>query len=212
VGKLTISFKGHLIAIYHLEDRPVPIGSDPDCEVSIDSLAVGPRHALVSAHPEGYTIAALDPDHPVVVNNETVKQAPLHHGDLIQIGKHTLHFAEAAQEVAVMPVARQAAAPSAGAKCAATNLAYVQIQSGPEIGRVLALGHGSTPMIRAGAERLVITRRNDGYFAACDQPEATLAVNGTPVEPGTEAALPNAAVVEFGDLRCQFFCAGIGSI
>ena len=105
MAKLTLSFKGHLIAIHHLGEGGATIGRDLDCAIPIDSLAVAPRHAQILAHADGYSITAIDPDHPVIVNSEKVEQAPLHHGDLIRIGKHTLHYAEAAQEVAIMPAA-----------------------------------------------------------------------------------------------------------
>jgi hypothetical protein len=211
MAKLTLSFKGHLISIHHLGEQPAFIGRDMSCEVPIDSLAVAHHHAVITAYPDGYSIAALDPDHPVILNNEQVEQAALHHGDLIQIGKHTLHFSEAAQEVAAIPAAPQPAAAS-GDWCPAPELAYVQIQSGPELGRVVALHRDSTRLTEAGAgtDHIVITRRGAGYVVACGAPGLALDVNGEPAETGAEVPLPDAAVIEAGTLRCQFFCGGAG--
>ncbi len=211
MAKLTLSFKGHLISIHHLGENPAMIGRELDCDIPIDSLAVGPNHALVSPHSDGYTITAIDPEHPVMLNNEAVEQAPLHHGDLIQIGKHTLHFSEAAQEVAPMPAAPQPQALGRDAKCALPELAYVQIQSGPEIGRVLALRRDSTRLTRAGADHLVISRRGDSYALSCEDPHAQVLVDGAALGPGTEWVLADAVVIELDELRCQFFCGGTGA-
>jgi hypothetical protein len=211
MAKVTLSFKGRQISIHRLGERPVTIGRDSDCDIPIDSLAIGPRHALITAHPDGYSLAAANPEYSVVLNNEKVDQAALHHGDLIRIGKHTLHFAEeaceAAQEVAVMPAPPQANAH----RDAGAELAYVQVQSGPDLGRVFALHGDSMRLTLAGANRVVITRRKSGYFLLCDDPDAAFGINGKPAPPRTEVPLPDAAVIEVDKLRCQFFCTKWGA-
>jgi hypothetical protein len=214
MAKLTLSFKGHLIAIHHLGEGGATIGRDLDCAIPIDSLAVAPRHAQILAHADGYSITATDPEHPVIVNSEKVEQAPLRHGDLIRIGKHTLHYAEAAQEVAIMPTAG-ARTPGAGPGRAtgstgsAPDLAYLQIQSGRELGRILALHHGSIRLTVAGAELVVISRRGDDYILACVPGVTRFGVNGVPAQPGAEIRLDDGALIEADDLRCQFFSGRI---
>lgn len=207
MATLTLSFRGRLISIHHLGDRPVTIGRESDCDISIDSLAVGPHHALIAAHPDGYSIAAADPGYSIVLNNEKLEQAALHHGDLIQIGKHTLHFSETAQEPAVMPTPPQCPAHLDQG----SELAYVQIQSGPDLGRVLALHGDSTRLTHAAASHVVITRRKDGYFVACNDPNAVFGVDGKPAPPRTEVPLRDAAVIEVDNLHLQFFCRSLGA-
>jgi len=56
MANVTLSFKGRLISMYPLGAQPVTIGRALECDIPIDSLAVGPRHALISAHPDGYSI------------------------------------------------------------------------------------------------------------------------------------------------------------
>ena len=210
MAKLTLSFKGHLIAIHHLGEKVATIGRDLDCDIPIDSLAVAPRHAQILAHADGYSITAMDPEHPVILNSEKVEQAPLHHGDLIRIGKHTLHYAEAAQEVAVMPTAgaqTPGAGPgrAAGSTGSAPDLAYVQMQSSRKLGRILVLHHGRIRLTVAGAELVVITRRGDDYILVCAPGVTRFGVNGVPTQPGAEIRLDDAALIEVDDLRCQFF-------
>ncbi|HSQ07336.1 MAG TPA: FHA domain-containing protein [Chromatiaceae bacterium] len=210
MAKLTLSFKGHLIAIHHLDEGCATIGRDLACEIPIDSLAVAPRHAQILAHADGYSITAIDPAHPVILNSEKVEQAPLHHGDLIRIGKHTLHYAEAAQEVAVMPTAGAGvpgAGPGQAARSAgsAPDLTYVQIQSGRRLGRILALHHGSIRLTVAGADLVVITRRGDDDVLVCAPGATRFGINGLPAQSGAEIRLDDGALIEVDDLRCQYF-------
>lgn len=207
MATVTLSFKGRLISMCHLGDLPVTIGRESDCDITVDSLAVGPHHARISPHPDGYSIAALNPDDTIVLNNETVAQAALHHGDLIRIGKHTLHFSDTAQGVA----ASFAPPRAVGHRDQRHELAYVQIQSGPHLGRVLALHADSTRLTYAGADQVVITRRKDGYFLACHDPNAVFGINGKPAPSRTEVPLEDAAVIEVDNLRCQFFCRTFGA-
>jgi predicted component of type VI protein secretion system len=214
MAKLTISFKGLLISTHHLGEEPITIGRNLDCEVVIDSLAVGPHHALISVHPDGYSIAAVDPDHPILLNNERIKQAPLHDGDLIQIGKHTLRFSEAVQDAAAIPAPAQKATPIASEAdhlSSLPDMAYVQFQNGPQIGRILAVREDGARLTgtrsRSWADQAIITRRGDGYVLTCDSlaGETDIIVNGSPVPSGAEVPLPHAALIEIGDLRCRFF-------
>lgn len=201
MGKVTLSFKGRPISTYHLGAQPVTIGRAIECDIPIDSLAVGPRHALISAHPDGYSIAALDSRYSVILNNERVDQAALHHGDVIRIGKHTLHFSEAANALSDLPTAPQATA----IRGSDAELAYVQIQSGPDLGLVFALRGDSTPLAQVGANQVVITGRQDGYVLVCNDPDVAFRVNGRPTPTGIEVPLADAAVIEVDKLRCQFF-------
>lgn len=202
MGKVILSFKGRPLSMYHLGAQPVTIGRVKECDIPIDSLAVGPRHALISAHPDGYSIAALDPRYSVILNNETVSQAALHHGDVIRIGKHTLHFSEVTQELSGLPTAPKAI----GQRGSGAELAYVQIQSGPDLGLVFALRDDSTQLAHVGANQVVITRRADGYFLVCNDPDVEFGVNGKPAPTRTEVPLADAAVIEVDKFRCQFFC------
>jgi hypothetical protein len=201
MANVTLSFKGRLISMYPLGAQPVTIGRALECDIPIDSLAVGPRHALISAHPDGYSIAALDPRYSVILNNERVDQAALHHGDVTRIGKHTLHFSEAVQELSGLTTAPQATA----IRGSDAELAYVQIQSGPDLGLVFALRGDSTQLAHVGANRVVITRRQDGHFLVCNDPDVAFGVNGRPAPTRTEVPLADAAVIEVDKLRCQFF-------
>jgi hypothetical protein len=202
MAQLTLSFKGRPLFVHRLSDRPVTIGRDANCDIPIDSLAVGPDHARITAHADGYSIEARDAEYPILLNNEQVTQAALHDGDLIRIGKHSLHYAAAGARTEVLDTATRAAV----GRGTASELAYIQVQSGPDLGRVFALDGDSTRLTQAGADRLVITRSEGVYFLTCEDPRLELGVNGQPAQPMTWIPLADATLIQAGGLRCQFFC------
>jgi pSer/pThr/pTyr-binding forkhead associated (FHA) protein len=79
--KLTLSFKGHVIDVFHLEKDETCIGRDEGCDIYIDSLAIAPRHALIRQHNEDeYQLEALDQAFPVQVNRQQTDVTPCHTG------------------------------------------------------------------------------------------------------------------------------------
>ena len=202
MAKLILSFKGRPLSSYPCDDRPVGIGRDPDCDIVIDSLAVAPRHAVIAPHPDGYGIVALSADYPLVLNGEKVARASLHDGDLIRIGKHSLQFRDSAQVSAL----RVDQAPVRTAWETEPELAYVQMCSGPDLGRIFPLRQDQLRLTQAGAELAVISRRPHGYVLACENQAVEIDVNGMPVQPWTEVPLADAAEIQLGALRCRFFC------
>ena len=66
--KLTLTFKGHIIDVFHLEKGETRIGRDEGCEIHIDSLAIAPQQALIRPiDNENYQVSALDEAFPVLV-------------------------------------------------------------------------------------------------------------------------------------------------
>ncbi|MDX1378316.1 MAG: FHA domain-containing protein, partial [Anaerolineales bacterium] len=68
------------------------IGRLEDCDVVLDSPEVSRRHATIRQIGDAYAIEDLDSSNGTFVNNEQVKRAELHEGDLIQISKFRLLF------------------------------------------------------------------------------------------------------------------------
>lgn len=224
MAKLTLSFKGHHISIHHLEENPTTIGRDEDCGIRIDSLAVAPRHAELIPSENGYLMLGLDPDYPIQLNSERIDQASLHHGDMIQIGKHTLVFSEDTQGLVPTYPATTAEAeaeaeteaeaksrtdePEGAAEKTSTDsvTGYMQIQSGPLIGRVLVFRHAMTQLKRAGAEGVVITRNGDSYKLVRIEEQARIKIDGIPVEEeDVEFSLHHDNLIEIDSLRFRFF-------
>jgi ABC-type multidrug transport system ATPase subunit/pSer/pThr/pTyr-binding forkhead associated (FHA) protein len=68
------------------------IGRLEDCDIVLDSPEVSRRHATIRQIGDAYTIEDLDSSNGTFVNNEQVRRAELHEGDLIQISKYRLLF------------------------------------------------------------------------------------------------------------------------
>ena len=215
MAKLTLSFKGHLLSIHHLEERPAIIGRDPSCQITIDSLAVAPRHAELVPAETGFILLALDSEYPVLLNNERVDQASLNHGDQIQLGKHTLSFSEGSLKLAPQP-AEQQAAPLADSTVEdhpedEQVPAYLQVQSGPQIGRVVVFRRAVTRLSRVGVGDVVITRRGDDYHLSRLDGDEPVTIDGDPIESDAEVQLQHNSVICIGD-KCFRFFSGKASV
>lgn len=216
MAKLILSFKGHHLSIHHLDERPATIGRDGNCGICIDSLAIAPRHAELVPSDGGYLLLTLDPDYPVLLNSEQMDQARLHHGDLIQVGKHTLTFSEDTLEIAPpqSPNEPESEGPEEeveGEIATGFVPAYIQIQSGSRIGKVIVFRRAVTRLKRAGAEGVVVSRKGDTYHMLRLDGKADIGINSAPIADGeAEVELSNGDLVQVDELRFQFFTGEIG--
>lgn len=82
-------------------------------------------------------------------------------------------------------------------------LAYVQIQSGEHLGRIIPLNQNVVQLGAANGNKAVITHRaNNYYLSQTDGNKVT--VNGLPI--GTESVvLKNGNLVQIGAIRFKFF-------
>jgi pSer/pThr/pTyr-binding forkhead associated (FHA) protein len=210
MAKLTLSFRDHLIAVHELDGEPITIGRDPDCRVHIDSLAIAPRHAEVLMTPSGYLLLALDEAFPVLINEETVEEGVLRHGDCIQVGKHSIRFTDddPASTAWSGPSWQKIADPAQPAN-EASMPAYIQVQSGPMIGRVIVLRRSVTRLNRVGVDDLVITRDRDRYVLVRLGEETWVSIDGRPMM-GDEAPLTDKTGIEAGAVLLRFFTGASG--
>lgn len=68
------------------------IGRLPNCDLVLDSPEVSRRHAIIRQVGEAYSIEDLDSSNGTYINDERIKRAELHEGDLIQISNYRLLF------------------------------------------------------------------------------------------------------------------------
>lgn len=73
-------------------DRPVVIGSDPQCDLLLGDARVSRRHALVQCEAGWYVIRDLGSLYGVHVNNRRRTARRLRHNDLIELGDTRLLF------------------------------------------------------------------------------------------------------------------------
>ncbi len=94
VGTLIVRAGEQAGATFPLHDELTRLGRHPDSEISLDDITVSRRHAEVERTADGYVVRDAGSLNGTYVNQERIEQAPLHHGDELQIGKFRLVFFE----------------------------------------------------------------------------------------------------------------------
>jgi pSer/pThr/pTyr-binding forkhead associated (FHA) protein len=209
--KLTLSFKGRVIDVFHLEAESTRIGRDPDCAICIDSLAIAPLQAIITETEDAYRLDAQDEDFPVLVNHEKTDEINLHHGDVIQIGKHTLAFAEDAMELGADLSLAPAAAeeePQAAAEVAEDDddqqsASVLQIVNGDNFGRIISLHRHMTRIGHTGGDCAMIARREEGYYITFLEGVNPPTVNKHPLSDQGQL-LNDGDLIEVGGTQMQF--------
>lgn len=91
--KLTLKFKNNVLADYHLPNGySLKIGRQKDNDVVIENLAVSSHHGKIDSAGDGFLYIDLKSKNGSFVNDELVNSHWLEHGDVINIGKHSLTF------------------------------------------------------------------------------------------------------------------------
>jgi len=204
--KLTLSFKGRLLDVFHLDEGATLIGRDESCQISIDSLAVAPVHARIDLDQEGCRIKVLQEEFPIEVNHNPAESIELHHGDVIQVGKHTLTFSEDALELAG-ELSQNAASEASETEDSDTSVpsgkGMLQIMNGDNFGRIIPLTRNLTRIGRTGGDCAMIARRESGYYISHLEGQTSPAVNNKPI--GDASLLLNDGdLILVGNTQMQF--------
>ncbi|MDY6972925.1 MAG: FHA domain-containing protein [Thermodesulfobacteriota bacterium] len=90
---LILKFNDNIIGKSHLKTgESVTIGRGENNDVVIENLAVSVRHAKVDSVDDGFLLTDLKSKNGSFINKQLVTSHWLKHGDVINIGKHTLVF------------------------------------------------------------------------------------------------------------------------
>ncbi|MDJ0807860.1 MAG: FHA domain-containing protein [Gammaproteobacteria bacterium] len=205
--KLTLSFKGRVIDVFHIEAGETRIGRDPECEITIDSLAIAPINVLIKSVNHSCSLESLDEEFPILVNHKQEETARLQHGDVIQVGKHTLSFSEDALDLGseLHQTGKEAEHPADAVAEDAEEIVkgMLQIMNGEKFGRIIPLTQNMTRIGRTGGHCAMIARRESGYFISYLEGPSSPTVNNTPI--GDETQLLNDGdLIEVGSTQLQF--------
>ncbi len=210
MAKLTLSFKGRVIDVFHIEDEKTRIGRDEDCTISIDSLAIAPLQVVITrADDHSYRLKAMDEAFPILVNHEKAEETTLSHGDVIQVGKHTLTFAEDVMDLGTdlsQAVAENQESDESGQKASDEGMpksGILQIINGDNFGRIIPLKRNMTRIGHAGGDCAMITRREAGYFISFLEGPNPPSINRKPI--GEQAQLlSDGDIIDVGGTQMQF--------
>ena len=197
MAKLTLSFKGRVLKMLPVEAGKTVIGSGPDCDIQIDSLAVGDHHARLTARDARFLLEDLGSSSGTFVNNQRVSEHELQEGDVIRIGKHTLSFS--LRSDAVVPPAAALEPPEHQ-----TRTAWLQILSGKNLGQTIKLRRGMTNIGKPGVQTAVIAHRREGYFLSHLEGPEPPSVADQPIG-NTPTQLRDGDIIRLGPIKMQFY-------
>ncbi len=206
MARLTLSFKNKVLKVYQVSPGEMVIGSDPACQIHIDSLALQPHHASIVTEHRKSVIRDLDtPDGTVVGNQKITEPHRLKHDEQIRIGKHTLLYttepADELDEEALPGIARDDSSGKPTPK--APKHAWLQLLNGANVGKTISLTRNMTNIGKAGVQTAVITRRDEGYFLSHLEGERPPHVDGRSI--GDKSwKLEDGNIIQLGNVKMQF--------
>jgi pSer/pThr/pTyr-binding forkhead associated (FHA) protein len=108
--RVTLSLGGNVVRKYPFDKDRVTIGRDPDCDISIDNVAVSRTHAAITASGGTFVLEDLQSGNGTFIGNERITTHDLRNGEVFVIGKYSLLFEAVSADVesAVREAARKA--------------------------------------------------------------------------------------------------------
>ncbi|HUR19060.1 MAG TPA: FHA domain-containing protein [Acidimicrobiales bacterium] len=91
-GMLVVKRGPNAGSTFLLEPEVTRAGRHPESEIFLDDITVSRRHAEFVRQGPGYTVRDVGSLNGTYLNRERLEEAPLVHGDEVQIGKFKLVF------------------------------------------------------------------------------------------------------------------------
>ena len=148
----------------------------------------------------------MDDAIPTLVNQTKVEVAPLSHGDVIQIGKHTLTYAVDVMELGVdlSTILPAEQTPQAQLSTGETHPSgMLQIMNGDNFGRIIPLNRNLTRIGHAGGDCAMISKRDEGYVLSFLEGPNPPVVNRISIGNGSHR-LREGDILEIGGTKMQF--------
>lgn len=209
MAKLTVFFKDKAIHSNLFENGVVHIGRDETNDLTIDSLAVAPAHAVIVIRDNDCSIKQLNDEFPLIINGEATKACNLNNNDMISMGKHAIIFS--ATETVETPtvfndlidqdVKSLNREIDGGLRSPSANL---QVMNGANIGKILPLKNAMTRLGHAGNGVIAISKRKDGYFVSVLENSGTITLNNAPLNDSSLKLNTNDVLV-VDNTSLQFF-------
>ena len=193
---VTLAFKGKTLKVVTLEEGTMTIGSDPACDIHIDSLAVQPLHARIVTSGGGCVISDARGEATLLVKGAKTTEHTLSDGDDVLIGKHTLRFtATDAAPSQTETVGGESPSPRMSA--------WLQFLSGDAMGKTMRLKSALTNLANLGMPPVLIARRAGGYYVSNLGDAGAVTVGGQSL--GEEShQLQDGDILRIGDVELQF--------
>lgn len=211
MSKLTLTFKGKVLKAYQVVAGEMYVGSDPDCHIHVDSLALQGKHCSINTQQHTSVLRDLSGEGGTFLNNKAVTEPQtLNHDDEIRIGKHSLLFTTDLSDLAAQEAAQnepvQPAASTSDASIRGSKHAWMQILNGANVGKTISLNRTLTNLGKPGVQLAVIARRGEGYYLSHLEGERPPAVDGVSI--GDQSyPLQDGNIIQIGNVKMQFTLA-----
>ena len=186
MAKLTVFFKNKAIHSGQFKNGIVHIGRDETNDLTIDSLAVAPAHAVIIIGDDGCVIKQLNDEFPLIINSKKVKKCSLNNNDVISMGKHDIIFntieSATPPDAFNNPIEDDVKLLNQEIDSELHSpVANLQFMSGSNIGKVLQLKKSMTRLGHEGNGVIAISKRKEGYFVSVLEHKGTITVNNEPL-------------------------------
>ncbi|HEY4998630.1 MAG TPA: FHA domain-containing protein [Usitatibacter sp.] len=176
-ARVVVSFEGAIVSETELEKAVTVVGRHPACDIWIDHPAVSGRHMLFRLVNRTVYVEDLASTNGTKVNGIATGHQVVHHLDLIEVGKHKLHFFDDSllagavgdlektvhtdfeRTMLVSHVASPAPASAAPAASASASA-----RQGDDLSRTMAIPRD--PALRAGAVHETVRTRGSAHAKA----------------------------------------------
>lgn len=211
MSKLTLTFKGKVLKVYPVLKGSMILGSDTNCPIYIDSLAVQSEHAEINTVQNDSVIRDLNTEEGTYIGQDKIEGVhSLKDGDVIRVGKHTLAFSYSAGFIKepdpVVEAAVEDTTSPAQVEEQVKKQGWLQIMNGPSLGKTMSLNKSMTNLGKPGLSSAVISKRQNGYFIS--QLDGTdkhpvLITNKELDKKGHQ--LNDGEIIQIGNIKMQFY-------
>lgn len=203
MSNLTLSFKGKVLKIFPIIAGSMTLGSDPDCSIHIDSLALQPLHSKIdTANNESVIYDMETEEGTFVAQTKITGSQALKDGDIINIGKHTLTYSFSETEIVEKNIPGKE--PPVEMETAEKTQGWLQIMNGANLGKTMSLSKAMTNLGKPGISTAVITKRQEGYFISQLEGNHPLIIKDH--ELGDKSLqLSDGDTIQIGNIKMQFY-------
>lgn len=92
MARLIVQFSGKTVSTHELDKSELVIGREPDCDISIENLAISRRHCKVTKKDSIYSVTDMNSNNGTYVNGRKVTTYNLNDRDEIILGKYLIIF------------------------------------------------------------------------------------------------------------------------
>ncbi|MBQ9021465.1 MAG: FHA domain-containing protein [Eggerthellaceae bacterium] len=94
IASLTVISGPQIGTSYRLDDKQLAVGRSPHCDIFLNDMTVSRNHALIFPKDGHFYISDQKSYNGIWINNDSIEEALLHDGDIVQIGAFVLKFEE----------------------------------------------------------------------------------------------------------------------